>query len=292
MKFSILVGLGMAVVLAQPAEAAGNTKMFPLSGSLPKSLRGAQAEMSVLIAKSMSAEMANVPVEDAAELKECDITSNTCLETITKSVGATRIVFGKIERKQTGIAIELTTFDLSAGEHHQKFVLQGETSDELVSSLSKRLDRDRGGSDDDKPAKSKKPKKIASKEQAGDDKPPRDADQPAGTITTGTWSLIIAGGVGIVAGAGVYISANSLKDQINSAPTNNRQDIDRLLALERAGKARVAVGIGLMAVGGIVGTVGTIRAVMQHSAPPKDRPVIDVVPEVGGASVLFTKEWR
>ena len=122
------LAIAVALCLATPARAEGVTTIFPLSGPLPKSLKGASGELTRVLAKSLGAEVANVPIEDAAELMECDLGQKSCLTNIAKSVGASTIVFGRIERRGDGIAIALTTFDGSS-EHKSRYAIEGDIAD-------------------------------------------------------------------------------------------------------------------------------------------------------------------
>jgi len=63
-------------------------------------------------------------------------------------------------------------------------------------------------------------------------------------------------------------------------------------ALEDRARTRFRIGGVLMVAGGAVATIGVIRAVMQRRVPREEQPMVDVVPEIGGASVLFTVGWR
>jgi hypothetical protein len=275
--------VAIVLCLAAPARADGVTKLFPLSGStLPRSLRAVPAELTRVLAKQFDAEVGNVPIEDAVELMECDLGARTCVERVAKSVGASKVIFGRIERRAAGMVLELSQFSAAQGLTRRTIVLDGDTADALATSLTERLD--------ERP-KSKEPKQPID-ELPPTTKPLPEPVQTPGVVTTGTWAMVIGGGATVAAGAGFLLSANRLAAQVRRAPTETRADIDRLRALEQAGKSRTQIGGALMAVGGVVTTIGIVRMVMQRRESQTEKPLIDVVPEQGGASVLFTVGWR
>jgi hypothetical protein len=283
-----------AITLAAPAYADG-TQMFPLSGGgLPRTLRDAPGELTRVLAKSLGdgAIIGNVPIEDAADLLECKLTARTCLDKIASSVDAKKIIFGRVDHRGGTVVVKLTTFEAGGSESTRTFSLDGATTDELVTALADQLGN------------------AANKDNTGEGKPPPIVDEPPteplvpdkpettpaeprrGEITTGTWSLIVGGAVGVAVGGGFLVSANGLERELAKAPTETRADIDRLLALERAGKTRTQIGGVLMVAGGAAMTAGIIRAVLQKRSPAEERTGLEINPEQGGASVSFTWRWK
>jgi len=270
---SLFVVVAVISLAATPSFAESRAKLFPLSSTkLPQSMTAAPDELSRVLARSFDAELTTVPIEDAAQLLECSLTQVACLEAIAHSVSAPTIVFGRLEITDDGAVIDVTWFDQGDNKKKTKtFTLTGESIDELESSLRDALDP--------KPAPVIETPPIAQTETA------------TGHPTTGTWTLIIAGGVTAGAGLAFLASANGLRGDVNRAPTATHEDIDRLVALENAGRKRMQIGGALLAIGGVVGTIGIIRAVIQKRSG-EERPLVDIVPEVGGASVRLTVGFR
>lgn len=273
MNRPFLATLVLALAAAAPASADSKVKLFPLSGpDLPKSLRGAPDELSRVLARSLEAELATVTIDDAVGLIGCTITERSCLQEIARTTGAGTIVFGKIEMDGDAGKIVLTLFD-GTDERHRTLKIKGDDVDTLVTSLKETLDP--------KPTnKTPEPPTVPI------DTTPIETTTGGG-VTSGTWSMIIGGGVAVGAGLAFVVSAQGLKRQLDKAPTETREDIDHLIALERAGKTRMQIGGVLMGVGGVVATIGVVRAIVQKNSRT-ERTVIDVVPEQGGASVFLT----
>jgi hypothetical protein len=267
LKQPLLAAL-LLVLATAPASADSRVKLFPLGGGgVPKSMKGAPGELSRVLARSLGAELTTVPIEDAAGLMDCNISERSCLREIARSVGVGTIVFGRLEMHGDDGEIVLTSFD-GTSETRKTITIAGDDVDELVASLKDKLE----------------PRKEIPVAPPIKETP---VEQPSGGVSSGTWGMIIGGGVGIGAGLAFIASANGIKGQVNKAPTTTRDDIDRLVALEKAGKARMQIGGALMGVGGLVATIGIVRMVMQRHSKP-ERAVLDVVPESGGASVFLT----
>jgi len=270
--------LGSVLVLATlgTAHADSRSKLFPLSSSgLPRSMKGTPGELTRVLSRSLGAEAATVPIEDAAELMECSLADRSCLEAIAKSVGVTTILFGRLERDRGAIVVTLTTFDTGKGESQRTFELTGDTAEALGEAL-----RD----------------KLEVKSVPRPTTPPLDVlpppPPPQTGVTPATWGMVIGGGVTLGVGLGFLVSANSLRVQVATAPTQTRTEIERLVALETAGRTRMQIGAGLTALGGVVSAIGIVRMVAQKRRAHAEEPRLDVVPEAGGASVWFSMGWR
>lgn len=270
----------IAIVLCAvgSAHAENRTKLFPLSSSgLPKPMKSTPGELTRVLSRSLGAETTTVPIEDAAELMECSLTDRSCLEAIAKSVGVKTIVFGRLELRRGGAVVKVTTFDLGKGDSQRTITLTGETSDDLSESLRDALD----GKEEPPPTRTR----------VIDTPSPTPAATSTGP-TTGTWALIIGGAITTGAGIALRVSANGLAARAAAAPDDTLLDLQRLAAIEKAGAARTNIGYGLIGVGAVVTTIGVIRMVMQKRAVRPEEPRLDLVPESGGASVLFTMGWQ
>lgn len=271
--------LGSVIVLATlgTAHAESRSKLFPLGSSgLPRSMKGTPGELTRVLSRSLGVEATTVPIEDAAELMECSLADRTCLEAIAKSVGVPTILFGRLERDHGTLVVKLTTFDTRRGESQRTFELTGDTAEALGESLRDKLEV----------------KPVEPAPRTIDVLPPPPPPKHSG-VTPATWGLVIGGGVTLGVGLGFLVSANSLRVKVATAPTETRTDIERLVALETAGRTRMQIGAGLTALGGVITTIGVVRMVVQkRRSPEESRLQVELVPESGGASVWFSMGWR
>lgn len=286
MRIALVAAL---VMLAAATARAESTKMFPLAGTgdTPK-------EMTHAIARVLHGDVATVSIEDAAGLLACDATETECLEAVARSVSATRIAYGSLRTTPDGVEVTLVWLD-KTGRHEHAFALAGATTEDLVSDL---VDQAREVFDGKKrkPPTSRleptfdPPSPRPETAPVGD--PPPEHPTASGGPTTGTWAILISGlGVTCV-GAGFLVAANSLRGEVNSAPTETSEDFDHLLALENAGRLRTEIGAGLMIAGGVTTAIGVVRMVIQKQrATAREHSRIQVKPESGGASVVLSWRW-
>jgi hypothetical protein len=271
-------------LLAMTASAAADSiTMFPLSsGTLPTSLAKAPAKMTEALAKSIDAEVANVAIEDAAGLLGCDPEATSCIEAVSKSVKAKRIVFGSVTADEDGaVKITLTRFDPGPDRQQRTFELSSSTADGLAEELV-RVSAPLFGKDapiEDRPVDPPK------------DEPPKDIDGPHGKISGVTWG-IMAGGAAVT-GLGVVflVQSNSIADDVRAAPRNTFQEIQNLRALEDKGQTRQRLGIALTAVGAVGLGYGIYRAITERKAPATAESTsmrLTPVPIEGGAALVFT----
>lgn len=273
------------VAISSPAAAEDKrAQVFPLSASgMPDKLATAPAKVTKALAQSIGAVVASVPIEDAAGLLECDPEASTCLAAVAKSLGVERLVFGSISYHAGGkYKVTLTRFDVGPDRQQQTFELSGGTADQLASELVKASSSLFGGVtiEEDPTPDPTKP----------DPEPtPKDRSVP-GTITTGTWALVGGGAVLAAGGTVMLVSAQSIKRDVQNAPTDSLDDIRRLRALEDKGVQRTLIGNVLLIGGGVALAAGVIRAVIQRksSTTVADDPIVQPVPTEGGAMIMLT----
>ena len=292
-----------ATFVAPGAEArpAGDTKVFPLSGTqLPGRIKDAPEVLTDAIARKLDADVASVPIEDAAGLIECELTARSCVAAVADSVGAKRIVFGTVTgRAGGGATVRLRWYEDGGAEDDRSFVLTADTSEQLADQLVRRIE---GVLTEGKPEPIDPPKPPNKPVDKPVGKPPRDPgttldpfadpiDRPGGT-STGTWALVIGGGAATATGVALLIAANNLHDDVDNAPTENRDDFDDLLAIERAGKLRARIGGALVIAGGLATTYGIVRMFGERKRGARERTSVQLVPERGGASFVFSGVLR
>lgn len=284
--------IGMTILLATTASArAGRAiTVFPLSaGRLPAALAKAPQKMTDALAKLVDAEVANVQIEDAAGLLECDPEATPCLEAVSRSVKAKRIVFGSITTDDEGaVKVTVTRFDPGPDRQQRTFTLVSTTADGMAEELA-RVAAPLFGKprvDVDEPQPDRDPQRSVDPDRPDD--PPK-ADAPHGSIGGATWGII--GGGGAVTGLGVLflVQASGIADEVRAAKHDTPDDFAKLTALEDKGSTRQKLGIALTAVGGVALVYGIYRAISERKAPASETSALRITPvplEDGAALVL------
>ena len=260
----VLASLVM-LALAGPAHADEAT-VFPLSGqNLPADLATAPEAMTKALATSIAAGVANVPIEDAAGLYDCDVETTPCLEKVSKELGARRLVFGTISRTPAGkIKVVLTRFDVGPDRVQRTYTLEGKTDRVLAEELV----RVAGDLFDRRPAEPAPPIKPAVTPPAPSGEPmpppsPSDPDKRSGP-TLSSYLLIGVGAAIAGIGGGYLYSASNLRDEYDRAPNETFDDIQRLRELEERGNARLKTGRILVIGGSVILAAGIVRAILQR----------------------------
>ncbi len=280
-----------ALVLAFTTTAAAEAPVmvFPLSaGKLPAALGKAPAKLTAALAKSIDGEVANVPIEDAAGLLDCDPEATSCLEAVSKSVKAKRIVFGSIRAGEDGaVKVTVTRFDPGPDRQQRTFDLVSTTADSMAEELARVA----------APLFGKRATVVSDKPDPDPIEKPEDpihVDRPStphGSIGSTTWG-IVGGGVAVTGiGVGFLLSASGLADQVRAFPEpKTPTDFTRLNALEDKGQTRQRIGIVLTAVGGVGLAYGIYRAITERSARSSESTALRItpVPLDGGAALVLT----
>ena len=261
----------VALVAGVHTAHADKTRVFPLSAPDAE----VAMKLTKALAASIKAEVANVPIEDAAGLLECDPESSSCLTAVAKSVTADRLVFGVIiVQSRTKLKVTLTKFDPAGPDRQQRtFEISGSSADALAAELV-RVSGPLFGKPEGKPSKPIAPDKPDPDKQDPDKQDPdkQDPDQPdpdlkpktASKISSTTWAIAGGGAVAVLAGVGVLVSAQSIKDAANAAPHDTIEDFQRLRSLEDRGVLRTRIGDALLVVGGVAMAIGVVRAIMER----------------------------
>lgn len=294
---SFAVTIPIAVVLATAtAAAAPSVMVFPLSaGKLPAAMAKAPARLTEALAASIDAEVANVPIEDAAGLLDCDPEATPCLEAVSKSVKAKRIVFGALTADEDGVVkVTITRFDPGPDRQQRTFELVSTTTESMAEELvrvaaplfgktGKTGKTGRTGPTDGTATTIEPP-------LPGPDEPTPRPDEPHGSIRGSTWGIL--GGAGVVTGLGVVflVQASGIADDVNRAPRNTPQDFKNLTALESKGETRQRLGLVFTAVGGVGLAYGIYRAITDRRAPASEAHAMRLVPVPlsDGAALVLT----
>ncbi len=258
------------------------TRVFPLSGA-PDS--GVQTKMTRALADSIGADVANVPLEDAAGLLECDPESSTCLGAVAKSVAAERLVFGVIVvESKSKLKVTLTRFDPAGPDRQQRtFEIRGKDGDELATELV-RVSGPLFG-------KPEGNKRIVPDDQPdkpdGPDKPDPTPETPTkgGKVSAATWAIGGGGAIAVAAGVGFLLSAQSIKKQVDQAPMNTVEDFEALQKLEDRGVLRTRIGDVLVIAGAAGLAVAIVRGIKERRKEPST--VVTPTPIDGGAAIVL-----
>ncbi len=279
----------LVVAMTASASAGRSITVFPLSaGKLPTALAKAPQKMTDALAKLVDAEVANVPIEDAAGLIDCDPEATACLDAVSKSVKAKRIVFGSISTDEDGgLKVTITRFDPGPDRQQRTFTMVSTTADGLAEELA-RVAAPLFGKpkvDVDEPIPVDDPKDPI---DPVEDPPKRDA--PAGTISGVTWGVIGGGGAATALGVLFLVQASGIADDVRTAKHDTPDDFARLTALEDKGRSRQYLGIGFTAVGAVALAYGIYRAVTERKAPGSEASAMKLtpVPLEDGAALVFT----
>ena len=278
MRAALLLG-----VLAGTASADSSV-VFPLSaGKLPAALANAPEKMTDALAKAIDADVGAAPIEDAAGLLGCDPEASTCIEAVSKSVKAKRIVFGSITADEDGaVKVTLTRFDPGPDRQQRTFELSSSSSDALADELVRVSAPLFGG------------EPVAVEEVRRDpvDPPsvdPPTIDAPAGSISSTTWAVLGGGAIATTFGVVFLVQASGIADDVRAAPRDTPQDFERLTALEDKGQLRQRLGIAFTAFGAVGLGYGVYRLLQERKAPARDRTALRLMPvplDGGGALVL------
>ncbi len=279
----------VALVAGVQTAHADKTRVFPLSAPDAE----VAMKLTKALASSIKAEVANVPIEDAAGLLECDPESSSCLTAVAKSVTADRLVFGVITvQSRTKLKVTLTKFDPAGPDRQQRtFEISGSSADALAAELV-RVSGPLFGKPEGKPSKPIAPDKPDPDKQDPDKQDPDKQDpdlkpKTASKISSTTWAIAGGGAVAVLAGVGVLVSAQSIKDAANAAPHDTIEDFQRLRILEDRGVLRTRIGDALLVVGGVAMAIGVVRAIMERRKST-EATIVQPVPIEGGVAIMLT----
>ena len=271
------------------AAHADSSVVFPLSvsGKLPAALAKAPEKMTDALAKAIDGDVGAAPIEDAAGLLGCDPEATTCIEAVSKSVKAKRIVFGQITADADGgVKVTLTRFDPGPDRQQRTFELTGRTADKLADELVRVSAPLFGGEapPPDEPVKDEPVKDGPVKDE------PVKVDAPAGSISNTTWAVLGGGALATTFGIVFFVQAAGIADDVRAAPRDTPQDFDRLTALEDKGQLRQRLGIAFTAFGAVGLGYGVYRLMQERKAHGSDRSALRVtpVPLDGGAALVLT----
>jgi hypothetical protein len=288
--------LAFVAVVAASSAARADTTLFPLTGPSAEAL-------TARLASELGATLSTVALEDAAGLLECTIDKDDCLAEVARSVSADRIVFGVVSKTSTSLRVTLTKYDAGKKRVVRTFELTGgpdRHADELATAIGPMFDKKRAPAPVDPPPKPR-PKPTPKPEpdpvvDTVDTAPLPDTENPVRVDSSSdrpptplyVWGLIGGGVAAIGGGVGFLMSARTLRDDVESAPTETPEDFDRLTALERSGRNRTLAGNILLITGGVAAATGVVLAIVHRTRGGSVR--VEPAPAAGGGMVMITVE--
>ena len=284
MKRSLLTAI-MLCLAASSALAKPTTTVFPLSApNLPMKIASAPEELSKALAEELDADVAKVPIDDAALLVGCDPEATSCLEAVSKNFKSKRIVFGSIVMiDETRIKVTLTRFDPGPDRQQRTFTVDGSV-DEMATEL---VDLSRSlfdGATEDEPEK----------EREKDDPLPDPKPTKTGETSATTIVVLVGGGAAAIVGAGLLYSSSQIASEVDAFVPRTDADFKRLVLLEDKGEQRQMLGAALVGVGVVGLGYGIIRLVLDRSSGASESSSVGrrltPVPIRGGAAVVFSME--
>ncbi len=266
---------------------ADSSVVFPLSsGKLPAAIAKAPEKMTDALAKAIDGDVGAAPIEDAAGLLGCDPEATPCIEAVSKSVKAKRIVFGSITASDGGVKVTLTRFDPGPDRQQRTFELTSKTADKLADELVRVSAPLFGG---EAPPPEDPVKEEPAKDELIKDKPVI-VDAPAGPISNTTWAVLGGGALATTFGVVFLVQASGIADDVRAAPRDTPADFERLTALEDRGQLRQRLGIAFTAFGAVGLGYGIYRLMQERKAHAKDTTALRVTPMPldGGAALVLT----
>jgi hypothetical protein len=295
MKRPIVVLLGL--LAATPAAAAERKVLvFPLTGAVPNDPGDTLARLTTVVGRAAgltgsAVVMAQISFDDAATLAGCSASEPDCAGTTARSLGADDAVFGIVTPAADGQSVDVALTAFVDGATTQKtFTLSGEPR-----LMVQRLARDVpvlfvGGEipppepqPEPTPVPEPKPTPVARPEPAP---APVDTGFHAGRVGIGAW--VLTGSGLLMAGSGVVLMvvARDRQDQVDNAPVDTVQDLERLRDLEAEGRRLTIISDTLLVAGGVALVAGTILVVTQGRRPAASKRVsFAPLPLRGGAGL-------
>lgn len=328
MKLSLVSALTIAMVVAGlgPARADEDDELgdeggeeqrrsgemevsvFPLDPQgLTKDQETIQEAFSRAIGKTLRAKLAKTPISDLSIQFDCSIESEKCLDEILDAAGADIIVYGQIiwNDMTRKLKVVISSYD-GTRRDSKTYVLDStdeeDAKNELLSRadafLQKLLKKTGRPIEPDRP---EGPRRRCEDTIEGCDVVPVRTE---GGIKTGTYALIVGGGIATAVGIGFYVSAVGLRNEIADYPIVTIDDINAVKELEDKGTLHTTIAYTALVGGAAILTYGIVRALGERKPPPRrgrsdGDPILDseddsevsIAPLPGGAALVFTARF-
>jgi hypothetical protein len=281
--------------------------VFPLD---PQGLMKDQAAVPDLfsraIGKKLRAKLAKTPISDLSIGFDCSIESAKCLDQILDAAGADIVVYGQIiwNDMTRKLKVVISSYDGTRKES-KTYVLDSTDETDMKNELLSRADSflekisRKAGPPPEPPGRGGRRSCEDTLEGC-----PVDTEKPPSGITTGTYALIVGGGIATAVGVGFYVSALGIRNEIADHPADTIEDINAIKELETRGQLRTTVAYTAMIGGAALLTYGIVRALGERKPPPRrgrsdgdpmleseDDSEVSISPLPGGAALVFTARF-
>lgn len=291
----------------EPRGGELEVSVFPLDPSgLTKDQEGVEEAFSKAIGRKLRAKLAKTPISDLSIQFDCSIESTKCLDEILDAAGADIIVYGQIiwNDMTRKLKVVISSYDGTRKES-KTYVLDSTDQEDATNELLSRGET----------FLEKLLKKTGKPIETGGPGGPRPRCEDTiegcvvepkteGGITTGTYALIVGGGIATAVGIGFYVSALGIRNEIADYRIMTIDDVNAVIALEDKGKLHTTVAYTAMIGGAALLTYGIVRALGERKPPPRrgrsdGDPILDseddsevsIAPLPGGAALVFTARF-
>jgi hypothetical protein len=264
-------------------EAPAQVLVIPLTGELDGDLADAPESFTELVANALAERGSDVVTakaqgSDISGIAGCSAESSDCFREVAETIGVQAVVFGSVRTDDDGKTIvTLTHVGLETDLRSRDFDVESTTTDDASEELRPKIDDFLANRpvETDEPVE---PPPVVEPEPA-----PESPGFDFGRVKTHSWATLGGGAAAMVLGAIFYSVASSKQSEVDEAPTETGEDIQRLMDLESSGKRYTTLGNVFMIGGGIAAVVGGVLVVMQARSKPTERPTaIGVAPTAAG----------
>jgi len=242
-------------------------------------------------------------LEDVLSLGGCTLRESDCWQQLPELLDAERIVFGTLSVDDGKVVVELTLIEPGQPSLARRITLSSTTTAELARELVPHAEAfflrqdppvakpDGENGDGGKPSDDGTRPDVPLIPDGG--KPaaaPRDDGFSFGRVGGLAWGTTVLGVGALATGVTLLYLANQKQADVNSAPTDTVEDLQRLADLERSGKNLSTWGNRALIGGGAVTALGVVLIIVQGQSSSPSEPRVSLAPVWGQGAVgaMFT----
>lgn len=307
MRHVVTVALAAGVIAAavQPAVAQDSVKgkrllVVPLAGDAANLAPGLQADLTKAVQSAADGagartEMAQTSLDDLLMINGCTIEQRTCLRNIARTLGVDVMVVGDVTgSEREGLSVRLVRVPVKGEIAEKRISLAAGPGNQMAQELSASATELFPGAQ----PPPEKPREAPPMEDTAP--PPVQPPGPADSAPSAGFSLgavkpyawgIAGGGAALAVIGGVFLlSAGSVQDDIDAAPIDTFEDLDRLRTLEDTARSRYLIGDVALITGAVAVGVGVGLIVVQarSGAEPERQVALSPLIIPGGAGIAVT----
>lgn len=305
-RFSLLSTLLVPACLALGLLGAAEANVVVLSFQGHDAAKVRSAVSAALESTGHSVTPGDTSFDDAAVLIGCDPKSDACAEEVLSTLSIDEAVFGSSTRSG-----EITISRIERGKPRRQAKVKPEPGQSLSAAVTPAVQKlyDEPSS---RPAPANEPppsppnseaavERIAKRPVSGRSGPRGEAELSAsganGSRPYRTWAIVSWSGAGVAAMAGLlfWINAGDLQDDIDRAPTETQDDLNKLRDLEDRAESSSDWGNAMMVVGAGLAGVGTYLWVKDRRSQRASSARAALAPSIspslfpgGGAGLVLT----